>query len=98
MDVIFNVHRYIVVNSYIVYSFVLSKKDELKLIAEQIKINGITPLVSQRKCFVTSYIRRLVEINKKVLGYCSYLSLWIYFVGVECAYHLYLIIQPYSGC
>ena len=35
----------------LLYSFVLSKKDELKLIAEQIKINGITPLVSQRKCF-----------------------------------------------
>lgn len=52
----------------LLYSFVLSKKDELKLIAEQIKINGITPLVSQRKCFVTSYTRRLVEINKKCFG------------------------------
>lgn len=49
----------------LLYSFILSKKDELKLIAEQIKIDGITPLVSQRKCFVISYIKRLVGINKK---------------------------------
>lgn len=29
----------------LLYSFILSKKDELKLIAEQIKIDGITPLM-----------------------------------------------------
>lgn len=49
----------------LLYSFILSKKDELKLISEQIKINGINPLVSQKKCFLILYIRRLVCINKR---------------------------------
>lgn len=52
----------------LLYSFILSKKDELKLIAEQIKIDGITPLSIQRKCFAIPYIRRSVDINKKCFG------------------------------
>ena len=37
----------------------------LKLIAEQIKLGGATPLFNQRKSFAISYIRRLANINKK---------------------------------
>lgn len=49
----------------LLYSFIIGKKDELKLIAEQIKLDGITPLVNQRKNFAILYIRRLSGINKK---------------------------------
>lgn len=49
----------------LLYSFIIGKKDELKLITEQIKLDGITPLVNQRKNFAISYIRRLSGINKK---------------------------------
>lgn len=49
----------------LLYSFIIGKKDELKLIAELIKLDGITPLVNQRKIFAISYIRRLSGINKK---------------------------------
>lgn len=49
----------------LLYSFIIGKKDELKLIAEQIKLDGITPLVNQRKNFAISYIRRLSGSNKK---------------------------------
>lgn len=49
----------------LLYSFIIGKKDELKLIAEQIKLDGATPLVNQRKNFAISYIRRLSGINKK---------------------------------
>ena len=49
----------------LLYSFIIGKKDELKLIAELIKLNVITPLVNQRKNFAISYIRRLSGINKK---------------------------------
>ena len=49
----------------LLYSFIIGKKDELKLIAELIKLDGITPLVNQRKNFAISYIRRLSGINKK---------------------------------
>lgn len=52
----------------LLYSFILSKKDELKLTVEQIRINGITPLINQRKSFAISYIRRLADINKKCFG------------------------------
>ena len=49
----------------LLYSFIIVKKDELKLIAEQIKLDGATPLVNQRKNFAISYIRRLSGINQK---------------------------------
>lgn len=49
----------------LLYSFIIGKKDELKLIAEQIKLDGATPLVNQRKNFAISYIRRLSGINQK---------------------------------
>lgn len=49
----------------LLYSFIIGKKDELKLIAEQINSNGKTPLVTQRRDFAISYIRRLSGINKK---------------------------------
>lgn len=49
----------------LLYSFIIGKKDELKLITEQIKLDGITPLVNQRKNFAILYIRRLSGINKK---------------------------------
>ena len=49
----------------LLYSFIIATKDELKLIAEQIKLDGATPLVNQRKNFAISYIRRLSGINQK---------------------------------
>ncbi len=49
----------------LLYSFIIGKKDELKLIAEQLKLDCITPLLNQRRNFAISYIRRLVCINKK---------------------------------
>lgn len=49
----------------LLYSFIIGKKVELKLIAEQIKLDGATPLVNQRKNFAISYIRRLSGINQK---------------------------------
>lgn len=49
----------------LLYSFIIGKKDELKLIAEQIKSNDKGPLVDQRKKFAISYIKRLSGINKK---------------------------------
>ena len=49
----------------LLYSFIIGKKDELKLIVEQIKLDGITPLLNQKKNFAISYIRRLSDINKK---------------------------------
>lgn len=64
----------------LLYSFIIGKKDELKLIAEQIKLDGITPLVNQRKNFAISYIRRLSDINKK----CFVLLLMSIIMDVLC--------------
>ena len=66
MDVVFNAHRYFAVNSYIIVFVHNWEKDELKLIAEQIKLDGATPLVNQRKNFAISYIRRLSGIKPKM--------------------------------
>lgn len=66
----------------LLYSFIISKKDELKLIAEQIKLGGATPLINQRKSFAISYIRRLANINKKcfvLLHICIFMDIlcWV---------------------
>ena len=61
----------------LLYSFIIGKKDELKLIAEQIKLDGATPLVNQRKNFAISYIRRLSGINQK----CFFTTINIYHNG-----------------
>lgn len=47
----------------LLYSFILSKKDELKLVTEQIKLGDSSPLVIQKKNFAIAYIKRLVTIN-----------------------------------
>ncbi len=40
----------------LLYSFILSKKDELKLVTEQIKLGDSSPLVIQKKNFAIAYI------------------------------------------
>lgn len=47
----------------LLYSFILSKKDELKLVTEQIHLGDSSPLVIQKKSFAINYIKRLVAIN-----------------------------------
>lgn len=46
-------------------SFILNKRDELKLIVEQIKQGNKSPLIMQRRKFVEIYILRLKSINKR---------------------------------
>ena len=53
----------------LLYSFIISKKDELKIIAEQIKLDGATPLINQRKSFAISYIKRLASIITDALKF-----------------------------
>jgi amino acid permease len=55
----------------LLYSFILSKKDELKLSVEQIKLGDNNPLVIQRKNFAITYIKRLSGINRQ----CFYILL-----------------------
>lgn len=55
----------------LLYSFILSKKDELKLSVEQIKLGDNSPLVIQKKNFAIAYIKRLSSINRQ----CFYILL-----------------------
>lgn len=48
----------------LLYSFILSKRDELNLTIEQIKSGDNDPLVIQKKNFAIAYIKRLGNINK----------------------------------
>lgn len=64
----------------LLYSFILGKKDELKVISEQIKLNGSGPIINQKKNFATSYIRRLVNINR----HCFVLLIVATFIDVSC--------------
>ena len=64
----------------LLYSFILGKKDELKLISEHIKLNGSGPIINQKKNFATSYIRRLVKINR----HCFALLIVAIFINILC--------------
>lgn len=68
----------------LLYSFILSKRDELKIIAEQIKLGDKSPLIIQKRKFSIAYIKRLVNINKQCfyilsisifLASCSWISM-----------------------
>lgn len=62
----------------LLYSFILSKKDELKLVTEQIKLGDKSPLVIQKKNFAIAYIKRLVNINCQ----CFYILLCSIFLAL----------------
>jgi hypothetical protein len=57
----------------LLYSFILSKRDELKSISEQIKTEGskTNPILIQKERFAINYILRLKRINK----HCVYIFL-----------------------
>lgn len=49
----------------LLYSFILNKKDELKLTTERIKLGNKDPLCLQRQKFAIKYIQRMNNINVK---------------------------------
>ena len=66
----------------LLYSFLISKKGDLKLFAEQISKGDKSPTIQQRQRFATSYIRRIEKAANLcliLLGYCIVLTIvcWI---------------------
>jgi hypothetical protein len=51
----------------LLYSFIISKRDDLKSISEQIKYNGTNPILTQKENFAIKYIQRLRKINKNCI-------------------------------
>jgi ABC-type bacteriocin/lantibiotic exporter with double-glycine peptidase domain len=51
----------------LVYSLIIGKRQELKLMSEQIKKEGKSPLVNQKEHFAVDYIRRLKKLNKYIV-------------------------------
>jgi hypothetical protein len=47
----------------LLYSFILNKRDELKMISEQIKSGDKSPLILQKEKFAIKYILRLKKFN-----------------------------------
>lgn len=47
----------------LLYSFILSKRDELKGISEQVKIGDKSPMLAKRESFAKKYIIRLKSAN-----------------------------------
>ena len=66
----------------LLYSFILSKRDDLKLLADQFKTGNENPTLVQRESFSIKYIQRLKKINDKVLilivmTFSSFLAAWV---------------------
>ena len=51
----------------LLYSFILSKRDEIRNISEQVKSGDKNPLLSQKENFAIKYIKRLKSINDKIV-------------------------------
>ena len=51
----------------LLYSFILNKRDELKVISEQIKSTGKNPTIEQKERFAINYILRLKKFNTNCL-------------------------------
>jgi hypothetical protein len=50
----------------LLYSFILSKRDELKSISEQVKFGVKSPMLAQRESFAKKYILRLKSANNHI--------------------------------
>jgi VIT1/CCC1 family predicted Fe2+/Mn2+ transporter len=67
----------------LLYSFILSKRDEIRNIAEQVKSGDKNPLHTQKENFAKKYINRLKSINDKIvviviLSLISFIISWIF--------------------
>lgn len=47
----------------LLYSFILSKRDELRNISEQVKMGNNSPILTQKEVFAKKYITRLKSAN-----------------------------------
>lgn len=66
----------------VLYSFILNKRDELKVYSEQIKSGTANPITVQRSEFAKSNINRLRKINNHLkfiitISFGTYLFAWI---------------------
>ncbi len=50
----------------VLYSFIVSKRDDLKTISEQIKLGDNNPMLAQRASFTKKYILRFKGINYQI--------------------------------
>lgn len=48
----------------LLYSFIMGKRSELELYAEQIKLGNTDPLLKKRQKFTIKVIKKMVSINK----------------------------------
>ncbi len=66
----------------LLYSFILSKREELKSIADQVKAGDKSPLLIQRESFAKKYIKRLKSINDHaavtiVITFILFFASWV---------------------
>lgn len=66
----------------LLYSFILSKRDQLKIISEQLKIGSKSPLLIQKESFAIKYILRLKSANNKaaltiLITFVLFLLAWL---------------------
>ncbi len=82
----------------LLYSFILSKRDEIRNIAEQVKSGDKNPLLSQKENFAIKYIKRLKSINDKivVIVILSLIFFIISWVLQRIVFDYYFCIKLYS--
>jgi hypothetical protein len=78
----------------LIYSFILSKRDDLKLLSDSIKSGTVDPIVTQRESFSRKQIGKLRSVNRHaifiiVVSFSLFTSSWVAKVFIsECHYFL----------
>lgn len=67
----------------LLYSFILTKRDELKIISESIKSGDKDPILIQKQNFAKNYIVKLKKTNDKIIiiilvSFCLFIINWVY--------------------
>lgn len=63
----------------VLYSFILNKKDDLKLIADRIKFREINPMLKPQESYAIRYIKKLKRVNNHIIFIsCLTFSIVIY--------------------
>lgn len=66
----------------LLYSFILSKRDELREIAEQVKTGNNSPILAQKESFAKKYILRLKSANNHsaiiiLITFVLFIASWV---------------------
>lgn len=79
----------------VIYSFIINKKEELLIIASEIKSGNKSPLKLQKESFLIKNITKLKSVNNKLLVLVCYSFLYLIYSWISSNFSVCISIKYY---